>query len=60
MNDPQSAIQALRAALYLDPLEQSAQQQFLQASAAARGQKIRGGGGSGGILSGGVTPAPGE
>jgi O-antigen ligase/polysaccharide polymerase Wzy-like membrane protein len=59
MHDPQSALEALRAALYLDPLEQSAQQQFLQASAAARGQKIRGGG-SGGILSGGVAPAPGE
>jgi len=61
VHDPQSAIQALRAALYLDPLEQSAQQQFLQASAAARGEKIRGGGANGGgILSGGVAPAPGE
>lgn len=42
MHDPQSALQALRAALYLDPLEQSAQQQFLQASAAARGQQTGG------------------
>jgi O-antigen ligase len=43
MHDPQSALEALRAALYLDPLEQSAQQQFLQASAAARGQQPSGG-----------------
>ena len=61
MDNPRAAVQALEAALYLDPLEQSAQQQFLEASAAARSDathkhssKARG------IDPGGLAPSPGE
>jgi hypothetical protein len=63
MNNPGAAVQALRAALYVDPLEQSAQQQFLEASAAARNQtagKRSGNGPSGGSSNGGgLAPSPG-
>lgn len=41
LHNPRAALQALRAELYLDPLEQSAQALFLQASAAARGVKTK-------------------
>jgi tetratricopeptide (TPR) repeat protein len=42
MRDPHAALQSLHAALYLDPLEQAAQQQFLEASAAAREERTPG------------------
>jgi hypothetical protein len=61
MHRPQAALQALRAALYLDPLEQAAQQQFLEASAAARGEKVKHHSSSAGSPgTGGLAPSPGE
>jgi uncharacterized membrane protein YgcG len=73
LHNPRAAIAALKAALYLDPLEQAAQQQFLNASAALRGNRRstsgRGNGGAsaagGGAPGGGgnslaPTPSPGE
>jgi hypothetical protein len=39
VHDPRAALSALGVALYLDPLNQSAQQEFLAASAAARGER---------------------
>jgi hypothetical protein len=73
LHNPRAAIASLKAALYLDPLEQSAQQQFLDASAALRGETRRpSAGGSGGASAGGggaaagggnslaPTPSPGE
>jgi hypothetical protein len=59
MHNPKAAIQALQAALYLDPLEQSAQSLFLEASAAARGQKTKHHD-SGSPSAGGLAPSPGE
>jgi hypothetical protein len=59
MHDPAAALQALRAALYLDPLEQSAQALFLEASAAARGQKTKHHAASS-PSAGGLAPSPGE
>jgi O-antigen ligase/polysaccharide polymerase Wzy-like membrane protein len=59
MHNPKAAIQALQAALYLDPLEQSAQSLFLEASAAARGQKTKHHGSSS-PSAGGLAPSPGE
>jgi tetratricopeptide (TPR) repeat protein len=61
MHQPSAALQSLRAALYLDPLEQAAQQQFLEASAAARGVKVRHHSSSTGSSgTGGLAPSPGE
>lgn len=60
MRDPRAALQALRAALYLDPLEQSAQAMFLEASAAARGQKRPGHHAPASPSAGGLAPSPGE
>jgi uncharacterized membrane protein YgcG len=73
LHNPQAAIASLKAALYLDPLEQAAQQQFLEASAALRGDRSsssrRGNGGAssggGGAAAGGggslaPSPSPGE
>jgi hypothetical protein len=60
MGNPQAALQALHAALYLDPLEQSAQAMFLEASAAARGEKTRGHHASASPAAGGLAPSPGE
>jgi hypothetical protein len=62
MHQPAAALQSLRAALYLDPLEQSAQQQFLEASAAARGEKVKrhGGSSSSSPGTGGLAPSSGE
>jgi hypothetical protein len=60
MRDPQAALQALQAALYLDPLEQSAQAMFLEASAAARGEKPRGHHAPASPSAGGLAPSPGE
>ena len=59
MHNPEAALQALRAALYLDPLEQSAQAMFLEASAAARGQKTKHHR-SASPSAGGFSPSPGE
>jgi hypothetical protein len=59
MHQPRAALASLGAALYLDPLEQSAQQQFLQASAAARGGKVKHHPG-GSPSAGGLAPSPGE
>jgi O-antigen ligase len=59
MHNPKAALQALHAALYLDPLEQSAQSLFLEASAAARGQTTKHHG-SGSPSAGGLAPSPGE
>jgi uncharacterized membrane protein len=73
LHNPRAAIAALKAALYLDPLEQAAQQQFLEASAALRGvRRSSSGQGNGGASAGGggatagggdslaPTPSPGE
>ena len=61
MHQPNAALQSLRAALYLDPLEQAAQQQFLEASAAARGVKVKKHSSSTGTPgTGGLAPSPGE
>jgi hypothetical protein len=59
LHNPRAALQALRAELYLDPLEQSAQAMFLEASAAARGQKIKHHA-PGSPSAGGLAPSPGE
>jgi hypothetical protein len=59
MHEPAAALTSLRASLYLDPLEQSTQQQFLQASAAARGVKTRGHSPAS-PDAGGLAPSPGE
>jgi O-Antigen ligase len=59
LHNPRAALQALHAELYLDPLEQAAQSMFLEASAAARGQKTKGHGASS-PASGGLAPSPGE
>jgi tetratricopeptide (TPR) repeat protein len=59
LHNPQAALQALRAELYLDPLEQSANAMFLQASAAARGEKTKHHAPSS-PASGGLAPSPGE
>ncbi|HEY2602852.1 MAG TPA: O-antigen ligase family protein [Thermoleophilaceae bacterium] len=59
MHQPKVALASLRAALYLDPLEQSAQAAFLQASAAARGAKTRRHSAPS-PDSGGLAPSPGE
>jgi tetratricopeptide (TPR) repeat protein len=59
MHQARAALASLGAALYLDPLEQSAQQQFLQASAAARGGKVKHHP-SGSPSAGGLAPSPGE
>lgn len=59
LHRPQAALASLQAALYLDPLEQSAQQEFLEASAAARGQKIKRHSSSS-TGTGGLAPSPGE
>jgi tetratricopeptide (TPR) repeat protein len=59
MHNPKAALQALQAALYLDPLEQSAQSLFLEASAAARGQTTKHHGSSS-PSAGGLAPSPGE
>ena len=60
MNNPKAALQALHAALYLDPLEQSAQSLFLEASAAARGVKTKHHAGGGAPSASGLAPSPGE
>jgi hypothetical protein len=64
VRDPRAALLSLRAALYLDPLEQAAQQQFLEASAAARGARTRKRGPSSSGSSAGtgadLAPSPGE
>jgi tetratricopeptide (TPR) repeat protein len=66
MHQPRAALASLQAALYLDPLEQSAQQEFLEASAAARGQKVKrhgsspSSGSSSSPSTGGLAPSPGE
>lgn len=59
LHNPKAALQALRAELYLDPLEQSAQAMFLEASAAARGQKVKHHA-PGSPTAGGLAPSPGE
>jgi hypothetical protein len=59
MHQPGAALASLKAALYLDPLEQSAQQEFLQASAEARGVKVKHHAKSS-PDSGGLAPSPGE
>jgi tetratricopeptide (TPR) repeat protein len=59
MHEPKAALASLQAALYLDPLEQSAQALFLQASAAARGVKVKHGASSS-PTTGGLAPSPGE
>jgi O-antigen ligase len=59
LHNPRAALQALHAELYLDPLEQSAQAMFLEASAAARGQKTKSHGPAS-PASGGLAPSPGE
>jgi hypothetical protein len=56
LHNPRASLQASRAVLYLDPLEQSAQQQFLDASAELRGAKRPGHSGAG--SSGALGPAP--
>ena len=43
LHNPDAALQALDAALYLDPLDQATRNDFLAASAAARGSKATGG-----------------
>jgi O-antigen ligase len=55
LHNPEAALQALNAALYLDPLDQATRDEFLAASAAARGSKAPGG--SAGTAPGN-TPAP--
>jgi hypothetical protein len=61
MHQPRAALASLQAALYLDPLEQSAQQQFLEASAAARGKHVKHHASTGGAAgaAGGLAPSPG-
>jgi hypothetical protein len=59
MHQASAALASLRAALYLDPLEQSAQQEFLQASAAARGENVKRHSASS-PSAGGLAPSPGE
>jgi hypothetical protein len=59
MHQPRAALASLQSALYLDPLEQSAQQQFLEASAAARGAKVSHHK-PGSPSAGGLAPSPGE
>ncbi len=60
MHQPAAALASLRAALYLDPLEQSAQQQFLEASAEARGAKVKRHKPAASPAAGGLAPSPGE
>ena len=60
MSNPRAALQALRAALYLDPREGAAQQLFLQASAASRGAGTRGGAATPAPTGGAPAPSPGE
>jgi hypothetical protein len=60
LHNPQAALQALHAELYLDPLEQSAQAMFLEASAEARGQRTRRSGAPASPAAGGLAPSPGE
>lgn len=59
LHNPRAALQALRAELYLDPLEQAAQSMFLEASAAARGQKTKPHAAAA-PSAGGLAPSPGE
>ncbi|HEX6460001.1 MAG TPA: O-antigen ligase family protein [Thermoleophilaceae bacterium] len=59
LHNPRAALQALRAELYLDPLEQSAQTLFLEASAAARGVRTKHHGSSS-PAGGSLAPSPGE
>lgn len=59
LHNPQAALQALRAELYLDPLEQSAQTLFLEARAAARGVKTKQHTPSS-PAAGGLAPSPGK
>ena len=62
LRHPAAALQALEAALYLDPLNQAIQDRYLAASAAARGQRVSSKASSAGAT-GGVAPtapSPGE
>jgi tetratricopeptide (TPR) repeat protein len=59
LHNPRAALQAVHAELYLDPLEQSAQSLFLEASAAARGGQTQHHAPSS-PTSGDLSPSPGE
>jgi tetratricopeptide (TPR) repeat protein len=62
LRHPAAALQALEAALYLDPLNQSIQDRYLAASAAARGQRVSSKPSSAGATGGAAptAPSPGE
>jgi O-antigen ligase len=63
LKHPAAALQALEAALYLDPLDQAARDKYLAASAAARGKvpaKQAAGSSAGSSTSTSPAPSPGE